>query len=541
MELVQGGEMDCGPTCVRILIKAISGKDLGKICDEASEILPGRCVETRQLALALGRLLSPEHVRISFCFLFTEPWGFDFYQQFKAELHEDRAESMLCFYKEAANLDLSAESRSVSLEEIRSFFTPQADYEFPEFSCRAAIVLLDWSIVASFLAKSSKGMKVENMEFTGHSYFGHFCILIDIKGDRAVLIDPSSEEPDASRSHPVKGGRTRTLPLKVFEAARRSPGTDEDIVFVSWLPEPQISHLRKKPSWQLPDAFLSACYQGNTKLVLELKTTSVSVPPKGVRKLRTTPLIVASWRGHAEVVRLLLERRANPNEAEPATALWFAAEAGHFEASSGLIFVAYIELHRSVGVFAFKGWHYLSLLCYLSLFVVDTGIYQNAISVKHPYFILQATKSHTVQVLRLLLEHKGSLNIRDSAGRSALWTASKHGHVAVAELLLTQNAEIDGDSDGTALAVAAERGQLELVRPPCRILRFHNFLKCSKCLCKHMQTIFRRSFKHPLEFEWFEFWFVEPHLQIHCVIPFLSIVAQLVISRMNMLKAQFAF
>lgn len=102
----------------------------------------------------------------------------------------------------------------------------------------------------------------------------------------------------------------------------------------------------------------------------------------------------------------------------------------------------------------------------MTLFVVDTGIYQNAIFVKHPYFILQATKSHTfVQVVRLLLEHKGSFNIRDSAGRSALWAASKHGHVAVAELLLTQNAEIDGDSaDGTALAVAAERGQLELVR-----------------------------------------------------------------------------
>ena len=174
------------------------------------------------------------------------------------------------------------------------------------------------------------------MEFTSN-YFGHFCILIDIKSDRAVLIDPSSEEADTSRSHAVKGGRTRTLPLKVFEAARRSPGTDEDIVFVSWLPEPQISHLRKKPSWQLPDAFLSACYQGNTKLVLELKTTSVSEVPKG-RKLRTTPLIVASWRGHAEVVRLLLERRANPNEAQPATALWFAAEAGHLEASTGLIF-----------------------------------------------------------------------------------------------------------------------------------------------------------------------------------------------------------
>ena len=110
--------MDCGPTCVRMLIRAITGKDLGKaICDEASELLPGRCVETRQLALALGRLLSPQQVRISFCFLFTEAWGFDFYQRFKAEQEKNRGESMLRFYQEAAELDLSAESRSVSLED----------------------------------------------------------------------------------------------------------------------------------------------------------------------------------------------------------------------------------------------------------------------------------------------------------------------------------------------------------------------------------------------------------------------------------------
>lgn len=55
------------------------------------------------------------------------------------------------------------------------------------------------------------------------------------------------------------------------------------------------------------------------------------------------------------------------------------------------------------------------------------------------------------------------------------------------------------------------------------------------------KTIFRRSFKHSLEFEWFEFWFVEPHLQIYCVIPFLSVVAELAISGMQMLKARVAF
>ena len=93
--------------------------------------------------------------------------------------------------------------------------------------------------------------------------------------------------------------------MKVFEAARRSPGTDEDVVMVSWLPEPKISYLREKPSWQLPDALLSACYQGKSRMVLDLLKSAASE----VRKLRTTPLIVASWRGHADVAGVLLERR----------------------------------------------------------------------------------------------------------------------------------------------------------------------------------------------------------------------------------------
>ena len=222
-----------------------------------------------------------------------------------------------------------------SPEEIRSFFSPEADYEFPELSCRAAIVLLDWSVVASFLA-AKKVARVENVELRSN-YFGHFCILLDIKGEEAFLIDPSEKglEKPWDFQHPVQGGRLRKLPLRVFEVARKSPGTDEDVVLVSWSPKPDISHLRKKPSWQLPDAFLSACYQGKTKMVLDhLKSTDVAAAeaPNHRRNLRTTPLIVASWRGHPDVARVLLERRATPNEVQPATALWFAAEAGHMEA-----------------------------------------------------------------------------------------------------------------------------------------------------------------------------------------------------------------
>ena len=324
---------------------------MGKaICDEAAECLPGRCVETRQLALALGRLLCPEHVRVSFCFLFTEPWGFDFYEKFKAICQEDRQETILRFYREAADLELSAESRCVSLDEIKCFFTPESDAFGGDFSCRAAIVLLDWSIVGTWIRSKSETWLGRG------SYFGHFCILVDIKGDEAFLIDPSMEESKERSGH-MQGGYLRKIPLRVFESARRSPGTDEDLVFVSWHPpsEEGVSYLRKT-QWQLPDALLSACYQGKENVVsallrkragvdsgvgnlkkssektLELRTFN-SATDTGASRLRTTPLVLCSWRGHFQLVCLLLQSRVDPNAVEPggSTALWFAAEAGHLE------------------------------------------------------------------------------------------------------------------------------------------------------------------------------------------------------------------
>eukprot|EP00913_Durusdinium_trenchii_P007671 g7207.t1 len=415
--------MDCGPTCVRILMKAVTGTDVGKaLCDEACECLPGRCVETRQLALALGRLLCPEHVRISFCFLFTEPWGFDFYQKFKSELEEDRSESILRFYREASDLDLAAESRSVPLEELRSFFVDSVTDVFGDFSCRAAIVLLDWSLVATFL----KFGRVSEPP-TG-SYFGHFCILIDIKGEEAVLIDPSSEDwkTRGGRGPVFQGGSLRKLPLNVFEAARRSPGTDEDIVFVSW--QPDASLMRTSQGWHLPDPFLSACYQGKSQVVSALLKKRASVEPASGQRLRTTPLALAAWRGHAPLVRLLLEAAAAPDGPDgpphggpprsTGAAVWFAAEAGHAE------------------------------------------------------------------VLRELLQHRASANLCDADGRSALWAAAKYGHATAVEKALHRNsrdfhalshlsrgtalpagARVDEpSSEGTPLAVSAERGHVEVAR-----------------------------------------------------------------------------
>ena len=395
--------MDCGPACVRMIVKAVTGRDVGKsVCDEASEILPGRCIETRQLALALGRLLPAEQVRISFCFLFTQACGFEFYERYKAEVEEDRKEAMCRFYREAMQLNLSAECRSVSLRELTEFFRPELDHEFYDFSCRAALVLLDWTVVSAFL--TSGKCRDEDCQHVltvdAASYFGHFCILTSLNDRSASIIDPSSSQPHAGIPPAnVRGGRLLQLPIGVFEGARRSRGTDEDMILISWHREALVSSGYQAPSLSWMPAFLTACYRGNARLVAQLMERMQTFEEPN--RLRTTPLMVAAWRGHLQVVEMLLQRRADPDEhagSAGGTALWFAAECGHKE------------------------------------------------------------------IVKLLLQHQASPNV-ESAGHSALWVASKQGHCASVQLLLEAAATLDKQGqDGTALCAAAQTGQLKIVR-----------------------------------------------------------------------------
>ena len=80
--------------------------------------------------------------------------------------------------------------------------------------------------------------------------------------------------------------------------------------------------------------------------------------------------------------------------------------------------------------------------------------------------ILRTVLGIPCKVLKVLLHYRGSVNITDSAGRSPLWAASKHGHLLVAKQLLLEgsNVEIDASVEGTAVSVSAERGHKELVR-----------------------------------------------------------------------------
>ncbi|EHA25939.1 hypothetical protein ASPNIDRAFT_130463, partial [Aspergillus niger ATCC 1015] len=94
-------------------------------------------------------------------------------------------------------------------------------------------------------------------------------------------------------------------------------------------------------------------------------------------------------------------------------------------------------------------------LCGLFVVVIDEKIY-----------LLHQTAKEFLAVVKLLLETKTDINIKDSRGRTPLSWAARDGHEAVVKLLLqTKKVDINSkDSDGwTPLSLAAEYGHEAVV------------------------------------------------------------------------------
>merc|ERR1719510_675057 len=139
----------------------------------------------------------------------------------------------------------------------------------------------------------------------------------------------------------------------------------------------------------------NAAYAGNLAEVKQLlQFTFVDPTPKyGRCRIGTTPLIAAAFKGHKDVVQLLLDNNADIDhrDSNVKTALMFAAWKGHKD------------------------------------------------------------------VIQVLLDNGANVNHQDKKGYTALMKAAQYGHKEVVQLLLDNGANIDKqDSEGfTALILAA--------------------------------------------------------------------------------------
>jgi len=190
-------------------------------------------------------------------------------------------------------------------------------------------------------------------------------------------------------------------------------------------------------------------------------------PKKGM-----TALEWAARKGHAKVVKVLLDNRANVNMSRPTdsvTPLFIAAQSGHVEVVKLLLnnkadvnasrhtdgctpaFIAAQEGHVEV----------VKLL-------LDNKAYVNARCTDDYTALLIAAQNGHGEVVKLLLDNKADVNVSiPSDGATSLHIAAQKGHVEVAKLLLDNKADVNASrsSDGTTpLYITARNGYIEIVK-----------------------------------------------------------------------------
>jgi ankyrin repeat protein len=206
----------------------------------------------------------------------------------------------------------------------------------------------------------------------------------------------------------------------------------------------------------------------------------------------STPLLEASWKGHAVVVRLLLERGANVNAAtidSGATALHEAAGKGHSDVVELLLsYKADPALKdktgetapeealrnrqaRVVGVFMDRGVispadagkqlknAVLRGQTDMTTILLDRGVDPNPGLLLH-----DAALKGFVDVAGSLIAHGAKVNALNASGSTPLHDAALAGKAGMVEFLLSKGAEInarDRETGSTALHLAASWGRTE--------------------------------------------------------------------------------
>jgi ankyrin repeat protein len=182
----------------------------------------------------------------------------------------------------------------------------------------------------------------------------------------------------------------------------------------------------------------------------------------------TTPLHVASSRGHVEVARVLLEHSAvtTAQDKYGQTPLHRASSKGHLELAlvlleHGAVTTAQDDFGGTPLDRASSGGH-LELVQVL----LEHGPVATAQDKYGQTALLLASSGGHLEVARVLLEHGPVATAQDKQGKTPLHRASFRGHLELARVLLEHNAVATAqDKQGrTPLHFASSKGHLELAR-----------------------------------------------------------------------------
>ncbi|XP_071135690.1 ankyrin-1-like [Mytilus edulis] len=199
-------------------------------------------------------------------------------------------------------------------------------------------------------------------------------------------------------------------------------------------------------SWYQKTPLCIATYLGHTetvKLLLQYNTDStfknkIFLKTNNNRHMSwfiQTPLLHATWAGYIDIVKLYLEHSWDPNvsNSDNQTPLYIAACINNTEAAKILL--------------EYEGNPY---------------IYSK--DKKTPLFVASANGYN--KIVKLLLEHNCNPNFIDSHGTTAIYKASEKGHVDTVKLLLEYKSDpnICNEFGETPLHVSALNGSIEIVK-----------------------------------------------------------------------------
>ena len=249
---------------------------------------------------------------------------------------------------------------------------------------------------------------------------------------------------------------------KIFGTNRESADTDRDKI-----PDGDEDHdgdgLSNLEEFNLTVSLMDAVENGDTETVLALLEYSSYM----AILFDTEPLIGASYHGHTETVKALLDAGADVNMGSPGvgwTALSMAADNGQTE-------VIKILLDAGVNVNAAIGNGNTALMraamhgqTEVVEILLEAGAEVNNKSVSGSTALMFAASRYS-DIVNILLNAGAKIDAGDDSGKTALMNAAWFGHPEIVDNLLKSGAEVHTtDKYGkTALMIASENGHLAAV------------------------------------------------------------------------------
>ena len=204
-------------------------------------------------------------------------------------------------------------------------------------------------------------------------------------------------------------------------------------------PQPQAIRL---PNSKLDIDLLAAVYNGNLKAVIDTLNQGADVDAKSSKG--HTPLMIACVKGHAQIVKHLIQMNANAKLKDPSTgasALMYASSAGNAQIVADLLAKTYgttgsdindidndqrTSLHHAASA---GNKDIIELLA-------QKGAKLDAIDKsRNTPIILAAMKNHH-QAVRKLVEKGANINLQGDSGVTPLMIASKYDYIETAEVLV---------------------------------------------------------------------------------------------------------